>query len=71
MFKPVMGNDEVQSKTFTQKVMKNLDVHLRISTAHIFICLLCYKMASICLEYYSCQGKKDEKRNLIIQRTII
>ena len=66
MFKPVMGNDEVQSKTFTQKVMKNLDVHLRISTAHISICPLCYKM-----EYYSCQGKKDEKRNLIIQRTII
>ena len=66
-----MENDEVQSKTFAQKVMKNLDVHLRMSIAHIFICLLCYNMAHICLEYYSCQGKKDEKANLLIQRTII
>ena len=59
MFKPVTENDEVQSKTFAQKVMNNLDMHLRISTANIFICLICYKMAGICLEYYSCQGKKD------------
>ena len=62
MLKRVMENDEVQSTTFAQKVMKNLDAHLRISTEHSFICLLCYKMAHFCLECYS---------NLLIQRTII
>ena len=65
MFKPVMENDEVQCKTFAQSDETLGRAFENIYCAH-FICLLCYKMAHIFLEYYSCQGKKEEKGNLLI-----
>ena len=67
MFKPLMENYEVQSKTFAQKVMNNLDMHLRISTAHIFIYLLCYKMARICWNIIVARARKM-KREICLSR---